>query len=87
MRERQSKIWANVTDGEQLALRTWAETAGFATLGDFIRFACWRTCAHGLTRPDTVNADAHWFAELEAAAGSAIEQLVRDTSNIKQAKI
>lgn len=87
MRERQSKIWANVTDAEQLALRTWAKTAGFATLGDFIRFACWRTCAHGLTRPDTVNADAHWFADLEAAAGSAIEQLVRETSNIKQGKI
>jgi hypothetical protein len=31
-----------------------------------------------LTRPDTVNADAHWFAELEATTGSAVEQLVRD---------
>lgn len=78
MRERGSKIWANVTDAEQIALRTWAETSGFATLGDFIRFACWRTCAHGLTRPDTVNMDAHWFAELEATTGSAVEQLVRD---------
>ena len=86
MRERGSKMVVNMTDAELLALRSWSRSAGFATLGDFVRFASWRTIAHALTRPKVVNEDAFYFAELEQTTGSGLEQLVRDAANIQNAE-